>query len=97
MADLLLEEIVCDVERMKDTSLESGLSGIGWGVNYAIQNSFVDADEEVLDELENYLFTEDWEFIDIGSTFTFCHLQFICYLNWGKPRSQFPMTTTSLS
>lgn len=71
MADLLLEEIVCDVERMKDTSLESGLSGIGWGVNYAIQNSFVDADEEVLDELENYLFTEDWEFIDIGSTFTF--------------------------
>ena len=42
MADLLLEEIVCDVERMKDTSLESGLSGIGWGVNYAIQNSFVD-------------------------------------------------------
>lgn len=71
MADLLLEEIVCDVERMKDTSLESGLSGIGWGVNYAIQNSFVDADEEVLDELENYLFTEDWEFIDISSTFTF--------------------------
>ena len=52
MADLLLEEIVCDVERVKDTSLESGLSGIGWGVNYAIQNSFVDADEEVLDELE---------------------------------------------
>lgn len=54
MADLLLEEIVCDVERMKDTSLESGLSGIGWGVNYAIQNSFVDADEEVLLILDSF-------------------------------------------
>ena len=74
MADLLLEEIVCDVERMKDTSLESGLSGIGWGVNYANQNSFVDADEEVLDELENYLFTEDWEFIDmLHFTFVTCN------------------------
>ena len=71
MADLLLEEIVCDVERMKDTSLESGLSGIGWGVNYAIRNSFVDADEEVLDELEHYLFTEGWGDIDTGRTFIF--------------------------
>lgn len=71
MADILLDDIVSGVERMNDTSMESGLSGVGWGINFAIQNSFVDADEEVLDELENYLFTEDWEFIDIGSTFTF--------------------------
>lgn len=71
MADLLLEEIVCDVERMKDTSLESGLSGVGWGINYAIRNSFIDADEEVLDELEHYLFTESWGYIDTGRTFTF--------------------------
>ena len=71
MADILLDDIVSGVERMNDTSMESGLSGVGWGINFAIRNSFVDADEEVLDELENYLFTEDSEFIDIGSTFTF--------------------------
>lgn len=71
MADILLDDIVSGVERMNDTSMESGLSGVGWGINFAIRNSFVDADEEVLDELENYLFTGDWEFIDIGNTFTF--------------------------
>lgn len=71
MADLLLEEIICEVERMKDTSLESGLSGIGWGVNYALRHFFVDADEEVLDELEHYLFTKDWRYIDTSRTFTF--------------------------
>lgn len=71
MADTLLDDIMSGAERMNDTSLESGLSGVGWGINYAIRNSFVDADEEVLDELENYLLTEDWEFIDKGRTSTF--------------------------
>lgn len=71
MADILLENIVCGVERMDDTSLESGLSGIGWGINYAIRNSFVEADEEVLSEVENYLFTDSRGYIDIGRTFTF--------------------------
>lgn len=71
MGDILLEDVVCNVERMNDTSLESGLSGVGWGVNYAIRNSFIEADEEALDELEHYLFSEERGYVDTGRTFTF--------------------------
>jgi lantibiotic modifying enzyme len=55
----LLDDIYKEINKDIGVNFENGISGIGWGIEYLIQNQFVTADtNEVLAEIDNYLFTE---------------------------------------
>ncbi len=53
----LLDEIVQTLSTQLPVDFEHGLAGIGWGMEYLIQNGYLDADgDEVLEELDNQIF-----------------------------------------
>ncbi len=55
----LIDEIYEEITANTPLDFENGLAGIGWGIEYLVQNGFIDADtDEVLEEFDNRIFKE---------------------------------------
>lgn len=59
IADDLLDDVLCNSGSIDAVGIEQGFAGIGWGINYLIRNSFVDASNDLLIDLEQQLFSKD--------------------------------------
>lgn len=56
----LLDEIWEEINENTPADFESGMSGIGWGIEYLIQNKFVEADGlEICEEIDDKIMTYD--------------------------------------
>lgn len=56
----LLDDVLEHVYKGLDIGLASGLSGIGWGIEYLLQNRFVEGDGiEICDEIDKKIMTFD--------------------------------------
>ena len=56
----LLKEIYDDVDSSISIDFENGLSGIGWGINYLLQHSFMPGDaNEILGDLDKIIMERD--------------------------------------
>ncbi len=56
----MIDEIYKEIHDHYPSDFENGLSGIAWGMEYLIQNQFVEADSnEVLEDLDNMIF--EWD------------------------------------
>lgn len=64
MADDLLDEVLSNTEKLETGSIERGVAGVGWGINYLIRNSFVEANDDILVDLETCLFAKDYVCFD---------------------------------
>jgi len=59
-ANELMEELEEDIHVGLTISFSSGLSGIGWGIEYLIQNNFVEGDSlEVCEEIDKKIMEKD--------------------------------------
>lgn len=59
-AGKLLDEIYEDITMDLPINLEYGLCGIGWGIEYLIQNKFMDGDaNEILEEIDSRIMERD--------------------------------------
>jgi hypothetical protein len=55
----LIDEIYEEITANTPVNFENGLAGIGWGIEYLVQNKFIEADtDEVLEEFDNRIFKE---------------------------------------
>jgi len=55
----LIDEIYEEITTNTPVDFENGLAGIGWGIEYLVQNGFIEADtDEVLEEFDNRIFKE---------------------------------------
>jgi lantibiotic modifying enzyme len=55
----LIDEIYEEITDNTPVDFENGLAGIGWGIEYLVQNKFIEADtDEVLEEFDNLIFKE---------------------------------------
>ncbi len=55
----LIDEIYEEISANTPVDFENGLAGIGWGIEYLVQNGFIEADtNEVLEEFDNKVFNE---------------------------------------
>jgi hypothetical protein len=55
----LIDEIYEEITENTPVNFENGLAGIGWGIEYLVQNKFIVADtDEVLEEFDNRIFKE---------------------------------------
>ena len=51
-ADILLDEVVEELDTSLNISLKNGLSGIGWSLEYLVQNNFIEGDtSEILHDI----------------------------------------------
>ena len=57
-ADTLIDEIFASLKKVTlQPDFESGLSGIGWGIEFLVQNGFLDAStDEVLSDIDDKIF-----------------------------------------
>ena len=56
-ARILLDELSDNIGRVEELDFENGLAGIGWGIEWLVQNNFVDANtDEVLEDLDDELY-----------------------------------------
>lgn len=59
-ADELLDQIIENIHNKLPIDFESGLSGIGWGIEYLIKNKFIEASSiEVCEEIDIQLMSID--------------------------------------
>ncbi len=57
LASTFIDEAFDSIETVNTIDFEKGLSGIGWGIEYLVQNGFVDGDSnEILKELDDVIF-----------------------------------------
>lgn len=55
----LIDEIYGEITINTPVDFENGLAGIAWGIEYLVQNGFIEADtDEVLEEFDNRVFKE---------------------------------------
>jgi len=55
----LIDEIYEEITADTPVDFENGLAGIGWGIEYLVQNSFIEADtNEVLEEFDKKIYFE---------------------------------------
>lgn len=55
----LIDEIYEEITSNTPVDFENGLAGIGWGIEYLVQEGFIEADtDEVLEEFDNWIFKE---------------------------------------
>lgn len=59
IADGLLDEVLNGWEHIKSDGIEAGVPGIGWGINYLIRHSLIEASEDILEDLEAHLFYQE--------------------------------------
>ncbi|TKG87813.1 hypothetical protein EYV94_27885 [Puteibacter caeruleilacunae] len=58
-AEELIDEIYEEINSNTPCDFENGLAGIGWGIEYLVQNNFIDADtDEVLEEFDDRIIHE---------------------------------------
>lgn len=56
-ARILLDEISDHIGDVEDLDFANGLAGIGWGIEWLVQNDFVDANtDEILEDLDDELY-----------------------------------------
>jgi hypothetical protein len=55
-AEELLDNVFLSLDRTLSADISNDLAEIGWGINYLIKNKFVDADANVLDEVDTFLY-----------------------------------------
>ena len=54
LAGKLMDEICAELHKESSISLESGLCGIGWGIEYLVQNKFMEGNtDEILKDIDN--------------------------------------------
>ena len=59
-AGVLLDEIYEELHPDLPVNFESGLCGIGWGIEYLLQNGFMEGDSnEILSEIDNKIMEHD--------------------------------------
>ena len=59
IAELLMEDIFEEVEKTKVFDIKNGLSGIGLGIDYLIENKYVEGNiNDVLEDIDNSLFKQ---------------------------------------
>ncbi|MBN1117375.1 MAG: hypothetical protein JXA77_09240 [Bacteroidales bacterium] len=85
----LIDEIYEEVHAKSPCDFENGLAGIGWGIEYLVQNNFIDADtNEVLEESDKQIVHEITfhapSEIGILKGITGYILYFLCRLNSNK-------------
>ena len=57
IADDLVDGIFSDLNLMAPLDFEKGLAGIGWGIEYLVQNHFAEGNtDEILEEVDNKIF-----------------------------------------
>jgi len=57
MADQLLDKVFASLTTQASTDFEHGLAGIGWGIEYLLQNGFADGNaDEILDEVDTKVY-----------------------------------------
>ena len=53
----LIDDLYQEISISTPLCFKDGLSGIGWGIEYLVQNGFIDADtDQVLDEFDSRLY-----------------------------------------
>lgn len=63
----LIDEIYDEINETTPLNFENGLAGIGWGIEYLVQNGFVEADtDEVFEDIDNRLLLARNQFEGIG-------------------------------
>lgn len=65
MADHLLDDVLNNVVKLETGSIERGIAGVGWGINYLIRKSFIDASDDIFVDLEQALFSKENVSFDI--------------------------------
>lgn len=64
----LVDEICDEISSNLSYNFKDGLSGVGWGILYLIQEGFIEADEnEVLEEIDEFLMKQDFTKIKTNS------------------------------
>ena len=58
-ADELLENLWNEINQSTPTGFASGLAGIGWGIEYLIQQGFVEAPDDICDEIDRRIMETD--------------------------------------
>lgn len=59
-AEDLLDDLINEISITLPINFEDGLSGIGWGIEYLLENKFISGDSnEILDELDNRIMQFD--------------------------------------
>jgi hypothetical protein len=57
IADNLLDKVFSNLTSFLSTDFENGLAGIGWGIEYLVQNGFAEGNtNEILEEIDNKIF-----------------------------------------
>ena len=57
IADDLVDRIFSDLNLMAPPDFEKGLAGIGWGIEYLVQNNFAEGNtDEILEDVDNKIF-----------------------------------------
>lgn len=57
LADDLLDKVFANLSTSAFTDFENGLAGIGWGIEYLVQNGFAEGDtDEILEEVDNKVY-----------------------------------------
>lgn len=82
MADNLLDEVFGSIGSVESKDIAQGLAGIGWGINYLINHSFVDTSDDPLTLLEPHLLSKG----DVNFSTNFSILSPAIYL-LSKPES----------
>lgn len=60
IADELMEQVLEGVHKELPVGLASGLCGVGWGIEYLIQNGLMEGDSiEICDEIDNKIMEKD--------------------------------------
>lgn len=57
LADDLLDKVFANLSTLSSSDFENGLAGIGWGIEYLVQNGFAEGDtDDILEEVDNKVF-----------------------------------------
>ncbi len=94
-ADDLIEVVFKNLNSSSPSDFESGMAGIGWGVEYLIQNNFVEGDsDDILEEVDNKVFKvlneESINSLEVSNGLTGYLLYLISRLKNKSPYSSMP-------
>lgn len=61
-ADIMLNNILEKQTMLSSTNFRDGLAGLGWGIEFLLQNNFYEGDpEEILEDVDNVIFKSIYE------------------------------------
>ena len=79
-ADLMMSEILDNVDKIRMHDLKTGFAGIGLGVDYLVENKYVEGDiNDILEDVDNALFKQICNPEKSGNSDVFFQLQLIYY------------------